>query len=179
MDTQQSCSAPALSVYLFSRMQQNLLKVQRGVKARNEQLRLSSAALRGSWDASLAPPAQAISPQAPSGCPTAFPFPSKSLSLSRPVLEPGELGLLFPSDPPYRALGTAQLSAASPPSQDFVFLTSFSGSLLHLWFPPFPCLQQLLVPVTALPELCLVPFRMCFPCLPWTGWTRRSHGWTR
>lgn len=143
LDTQQSCSAPALSVYLFSRMQQNLLKVQRGVKAGNEQLRLSSAALRGSWDASLAPPARAISPQAPSGCPTAFPFPSKSLSLSRPVLEPGELGLLFPSDPPYRALGTAQLSAASCSIPGFCFPD------ILLWLPPPPLVPTISLLTTA------------------------------
>lgn len=91
----QSSSALPLLVYLFSRMQQNLLKVQRGVRAGNDQLRLSSAASCGSWDASLAPPAQGTSPRLPLAAPTAFPFPRRSFSLSRPILEPQNLGLLF------------------------------------------------------------------------------------
>lgn len=88
------CSASV--VYLFSRMQQSLLRVQRGVKAGNEQLRLSSAAACGSWDVSLAHPAQTSSPQAPSGCPTAFPSPARAAPSPEPPCSPESRGCSFP-----------------------------------------------------------------------------------
>lgn len=118
-------------------------------------------------------------PRLPLAAPQHFPFPARAYPSAGLSWSPENWGCCFPVTllTGLWALLSCRLPLA--PSQDFVFLTSFSGSLLHLWFPPFPCLQQLLVPVTALPELCLVPFRMCFPCLPWTVWTRRSHGWTQ